>query len=269
MPSFLVRDGVRLAYVDTHPDNVDRPSMVLVHGWCGDHTLMAAQAAAFRDTHRVVSVDLRGYGDSDAPKQEYTIEGFANDVAWLCEQLKLVKPVVIGHSMGGNTALQLAASHSHIPQAVILLDTVVFPAPELAAVIQKTVEALTPADYVAVANTLLKAVCLPTDAFGQRLQPSDSVHAPFHVVLSSLKAHTAPNYGGDAASACKLPIGYIASTKPVANLVEFQRVTPQLQVGTVMGAGHFAQVEDPTQVNAMIARFLHLLSAPKETDGSQ
>jgi pimeloyl-ACP methyl ester carboxylesterase len=61
---------------------------------------LASQFDYFGRTHRVVAVDLRGHGASDKPMREYTVAGFADDLAWLCDQLGVVKPVVVGHSMG-------------------------------------------------------------------------------------------------------------------------------------------------------------------------
>ena len=71
---------------------------------------MVPQFDYFGRTHRVVAVDLRGHGASDKPMQEYTVAGFADDLAWLCDQLGVVKPVVVGHSMGGNVAFELVRS---------------------------------------------------------------------------------------------------------------------------------------------------------------
>jgi pimeloyl-ACP methyl ester carboxylesterase len=91
------KDGVTFAYEDGNPG---RPPMLLVHGWGCDHTSLGAQAEVFTKSHRVVSVDLRGHGKSDAPEQDYTMAAFADDLAWLCGKLGLIKPIVIGHSMG-------------------------------------------------------------------------------------------------------------------------------------------------------------------------
>ena len=46
---------------------------------------MASQFDYFGRTDRVVAVDLRGHGASDKPVQEYTVAGFADDLAWLCD----------------------------------------------------------------------------------------------------------------------------------------------------------------------------------------
>jgi pimeloyl-ACP methyl ester carboxylesterase len=95
---FLSRDGVRLGYEEQGSGS---PPMLLVHGWSCDHTHFAPQAEHFSKRHRVILVDLRGHGASDTPDQEYTMAGFADDLAFLCEQIGVDRPVVVGHSMGG------------------------------------------------------------------------------------------------------------------------------------------------------------------------
>src|ERR1700674_465514 len=93
----LTRDGVKLYY-----DEAGRGSaIVFVHGWMCDREHFAAQRAYFSPNYRFVSVDLRGHGKSDKPDQPYAIEGFADDVAWMCGELGVVRAALVGHSMGG------------------------------------------------------------------------------------------------------------------------------------------------------------------------
>ena len=117
---FLKRNDVSLAYEDT---GTNLPPMILVHGCGVDHSTLMPQADFFSKSHRVISVDLRGHGKSDAPHQDYTMAGFADDIAWLCTALGVVKPVVVGHSMGGNVALELAASHPELPSSLLMIDS--------------------------------------------------------------------------------------------------------------------------------------------------
>jgi pimeloyl-ACP methyl ester carboxylesterase len=70
-------------------------------------------------------VDLRGHGRSDKPEGSYAMGVFADDLAWVCEQIGLEKPVVIGHSMGGIVAFDLAARYPDLPSAVIMLDAAI------------------------------------------------------------------------------------------------------------------------------------------------
>src|SRR5262249_2842887 len=82
-------------------------------------------------TRRVVAIDLRGHGASDAPRQEYTIEGFADDIAWQCAQLNLQRPIVIGHSFGGAVALELCGNYPELASGLIMIDSIVMPRNEL------------------------------------------------------------------------------------------------------------------------------------------
>jgi pimeloyl-ACP methyl ester carboxylesterase len=83
-----------------------------------------APGRLFSRSHRTVSVDLRGHGRSDAPYQDYTMAAFADDLAWLCSELGVIKPIVVGHGMGGNVALlddrysSLVRSESRLPVRV-------------------------------------------------------------------------------------------------------------------------------------------------------
>jgi hypothetical protein len=53
-----------------------------------DHTHFSPQFEHFKLNHRTVTMDLRGIaGQRDKPQQDYTIAGYADDLAWLCNEL--------------------------------------------------------------------------------------------------------------------------------------------------------------------------------------
>ena len=124
-PFFLNRDSVRLAHFEAAPEAPQSPPLVLVNGWTGDHGIFTPQIAHFGQTRRVVAVDLRGHGASDAPEQEYTMAGFADDIAWQCAQLGLQKPVVIGHSFGGAVVLELCGRYPELASGMVMIDSIV------------------------------------------------------------------------------------------------------------------------------------------------
>ncbi len=139
MLGWLQRDGVALFYEEAGGEGVP---FLLVHGIACDHTHLAPQfELSGRAGHRVVAVDLRGHGRSGAPEDDYTIEGFADDLAWTCGQLGLEKPVVVGHSLGGEVSLALAAAFPDLPSAVVLMDSTIVPPPERAAFVYDTAAA--------------------------------------------------------------------------------------------------------------------------------
>src|SRR5258707_4277252 len=122
---FGIECGVRLAHFEAAPKAPQSPPLVLVNGWTGDHGIFTPQIAHFGQTRRVVAVDLRGHGASDAPDQEYTIRGFADDIAWQCAQLGLQKPVVIGHRFGGAVVLELCWRYPELASGMVMIDSIV------------------------------------------------------------------------------------------------------------------------------------------------
>lgn len=96
-------NGARLAYVDQGQG----PPLLLIHGLGASHADWEAQIAHFSRIFRVIVPDLRGHGDSD-DIPPYSVERFATDLLQLVEQLQLGTYAVVGHSMGGAVAMQMA-----------------------------------------------------------------------------------------------------------------------------------------------------------------
>jgi pimeloyl-ACP methyl ester carboxylesterase len=250
----LTRDGVDLAYDEAGRGD---PPMLLIHCWTGDHTFFAPQFHHFSRRQRVIGVDLRGHGESDKPQQAYTVAGFADDLVWLCNQIAVEKPVVVGHSMGGNVALELAAHYPDFATAIVMLDSCIVPAPASVGNFKETAESLRGPEYRETSRRIVESVCLPTDDQERKAKLKDIMSsAPQHVMSSAFDQHMLWWDGAAAAAACKVPALYIGAATPMADVDRFRELCPQLMVGQTVGAGHFNNQEVPEQVNAMIERFL-------------
>jgi len=70
----IMRNSVKLAFEDR---GAGKPAFVFVHGWTCDRSFFAPQAEHFAQRHRVVSVDLRGHGESDKPQGAYPVGAYA------------------------------------------------------------------------------------------------------------------------------------------------------------------------------------------------
>ncbi len=99
----------------------DEPPLLFLHGWCGDRSFFGPQFEYFSATHRVVSVDLPGHGQSPAPS-EYAVEAFATDVAALARRLGVRRVVAFGHSLGAMVALALSQQAPELVSAVVMVD---------------------------------------------------------------------------------------------------------------------------------------------------
>jgi pimeloyl-ACP methyl ester carboxylesterase len=253
----LDREGVALYYEEA---GEGEPPVLLVHGWCCDHTYFAPQVEHFAERgHRVVAVDLRGHGKSDKPRQRYAMQDFADDLAWMCQGLELAKPVVVGHSMGGIVAFDLAARYPHLPSAVVMLDAAVVLPSAARAAIPGLLEELGGPDYRNVLREYAsRALFIPTDDEQRKERILQSMSStPQHVVVSAFEGLR--DYDPtEAAGGLALPGVYIAADElqPRSDMTRFHEMFSDIQYGKTVGSGHFCQLEVPEQVDAMIERFL-------------
>ncbi len=251
---YLVRDGVKLYY---DMGGRGSPPIVFVHGWTCNHTYFAPQQKYFAKRHRVVSVDLRGHGKSDKPEQQYSIAGFADDLAWMCRELGLKKPVVVGHSMGGMVALELAASHPDVPGAIVTCDSPVVVPAQLATNMAATLEQFHKPNWRKAHRAFIAdALFIPSDDPKRKERIlKDMTSAPDHVTVGCFDAIAQADTEG-AARKCKVPFLNILATNPLCDVARLRELCPSVVIGQTVGAGHFHQLEVPDQVNAMIERFL-------------
>jgi pimeloyl-ACP methyl ester carboxylesterase len=256
MPS-LRKDGVVLYYEEAKGSGAP---VVLVHGWCCDHSYLAPQFEHFaKRGHRVVAPDLRGHGRSDKPGCCYAMPDFADDLAWMCGELKLSRPIFIGHSMGGIVAFDLAARYPDLPSAIVMLDAAIILPGAARAGLVRFIDEMRGPDYRAVARSYIANVFfIPSDDAARRARILDEMtSAPQHVMISMLEGLR--DHDPDVARGRLIvPSLYIAANEPHprSEIAPLRALVPQMLYEQTVGSGHFCQLEVPDQVNAMIDRFL-------------
>ena len=96
--------------------------MLFVPGWCCDGTAFQPQFDHFAETNAVTALDLRGCGKSDRLPDGYAIPDLADDVTGFCRAVGIERPIVVGHSLGGMIAVELAGRRPSLPRALVLVD---------------------------------------------------------------------------------------------------------------------------------------------------
>lgn len=99
-------------------------ALVFVHGWMGNLRWWDHQRDAFAPTHRVVTLDLAGHGQSSRTRTTWTAAAYAQDITAVVQAVAAPRVVLVGHSMSG--AYVLAACPELDPDrlvGVILVDT--------------------------------------------------------------------------------------------------------------------------------------------------
>jgi len=259
MPT-LRREGVQFWYDEA---GTGGPPLLFVHGFGGDHRHMEALYDHFRTSHRAVTVDRRGHGQSDAPDQDYTVTGFADDLAWLAGELGLDQAVVVVHSMDA-IALDLAARYPDLVAALVILDGPTFPSAEMRAGLAQAAQGLATPGYRDVIAYLADAIAfLPGDRSERKAEIVAGMTAtPQHVLASTLREYLAYDVAS-AVAGCACPILYVGSAFAQAcDLDRFRAQARRLVVEQVTGAGHFLMVEVPDQVIAAMDRFLATAMSP-------
>ncbi len=112
-------NGIDLAY----SDNGHGPPMVFLHAFPLNRTMWEPQVAGLAHRHRVITIDLRGHGESDAPLWRYTLDGFAGDIKGLLDHLGIARATFVGLSMGGYILFALYRMYPALFHALALADT--------------------------------------------------------------------------------------------------------------------------------------------------
>lgn len=115
----VVVHGYRRAYVKTGSG----PALLLLHGLACDHTTWLPVITRLAEHYTVIAPDFLGHGESDKPRADYSIGGYANGMRDLLTILGIDKATVIGHSFGGGVAMQFGYQFPERTERLILVST--------------------------------------------------------------------------------------------------------------------------------------------------
>lgn len=111
--------GINLAY----SDQGQGMPLVFLHAFPFNRSMWEPQLKALSNGFRVITVDLRGHGESDAPLWRYTMGQFADDVKGLLDHLAIQQAVLVGLSMGGYVMFALYRKHQDRVKGLVFADT--------------------------------------------------------------------------------------------------------------------------------------------------
>lgn len=257
-----------IAYLEQGPDKSNdgsngTPTFVFLHGWTCSHRAWCEQMDEFASEHRCIAIDLPGHGDSDKPEIDYTMAMFAEAVEDVLDALNVERPVLVGHSMGGVIALEMARRGAQSYAAAVLVDPgAIAPGESTVKSMERSYEAMSGGalrETLGVINE--KFIFIESDGQTSRdIATRDAAATPDHVVLSAWRGMLDWN-GREvlaAVSESGLPLLHIASARPNNQARDLNAIAPGLVHGQTVCAGHFNQIDAAEQTNAMITKFLQV-----------
>lgn len=247
----------------------DGPPVLLVHSLTADHSAWRRLVPVLADRFRVIAPDLRGHGASPAPPPPYSMATLAADMAGILDRLAVESAHVIGLSIGGMIAQQLALDHPQRVRSLVLAATACEMTEARKAVWDDRIRQVE-ADGVAslVDSTLERWFTPPT----HRDDP-----ALIQACAAMIRATTAEGYVGCAAAIRDMALtdrlGEIAVPTLVLSGAEDPSTPPELQaqirdgipgarMETFEATAHQIALERPDRFNTLVTDFLRLVEAP-------
>lgn len=246
------------------------PPLVLVHGFGCAHSDYDAQVAHFSRKHQTVGVDLRGHGKSSGTPDECSIERYGADVAEVMRALKLAPAILVGHSMGSRVVTEAALQAPDQTAGVILLDGSQFAAAMGPVMKERFAQ---PNGYATMVQGMFesmftaksdKAAADAVVTRAARLSPEIGAK-----VLQDMVRYDTTRF--EASLACiKAPVMALQSTfsnekrerktmvkgqmTPYLEMV--RRAQPKSRVEVVADTGHFPQLDEIAETNALMESFV-------------
>ncbi|MGH7283312.1 MAG: alpha/beta fold hydrolase [Polyangiaceae bacterium] len=118
-------EGVRVRYADT---GGDKPAVVLIHGFASSLDAWATVVPELAKTHRVLALDLKGFGWTDRPEGDYSPDAEAQLVLALMSQRNIQSADLVAHSWGASVALAAAMRAPDRVRRLALYDAWVYEA---------------------------------------------------------------------------------------------------------------------------------------------
>lgn len=118
---YVYANGIRIHYYHAIPAP-EKPVIVMVHGVTDIGLSWAPVAWELQDSYDIYMLDARGHGLSDPFISSDDGKTLMKDVVAFVEKMGFEEPILIGHSMGAATVMQLGAEHPDLAKAIVMLD---------------------------------------------------------------------------------------------------------------------------------------------------
>jgi 3-oxoadipate enol-lactonase len=258
----LFVNNLEVGYTDNGPE--ESPVIIFIHGFPLNKTMWNNQVDVLKEEYRVISYDIRGHGDSEIGKDDFSIDIFVTDLLHLMDTLKIEKASLCGLSMGGYIALNAIENHPERFEALVLSDThCIADPPKVKQKRLDTIESIKAFGVEKYVNDSIENFFAPESFTNHKKAISDVKEMILNTCEQSL-SKTLLALSLRKATCNKLP----EITIPVLLIVgEEDKITPpeaselmheKIKNSTmhiISHAGHLSNMENPTEFNYQLVKF--------------
>jgi 3-oxoadipate enol-lactonase len=247
-----------------YDDKGSGQAVVLIHGHPFDRTMWQPQLDHFSRTHRVITPDLRGYGESPVVPGRTPLDTFATDIHNLLDQLGVGEVVVGGLSMGGQIAMEFHRLYRDRVRALILADT--FPeaeTPEGREVRYAMADRLEREGMAGYADEVLWKMVSPRNPQAAERVSRMMRDAPPQGAAAALRGRAErPDYV-DMLTTVEVPTLVVVGTEdeytPVSVAERMHDLIPGSTLAIIGGAAHMPNLERENEFNQAVQRLLDMV----------
>lgn len=244
--------------------------IVFLHGFCDNHELWSDFIRPFAERFRVVTPDLPGFGNSALPERPFTIDRVADLLADWFRKSGLVRPIVVGHSLGGYVALSLMERHGENLSGLVLFHSTAYADSEERKKVRDKVIAFVGEHGVApFIETFVPGLFADKNHIaipGTRLRAGRTTKEALVGYAEAMRDR--PDRSGILARA-PFPVGIIAGAKdgliPLEDLRRLEKSAANVTLFELPEAAHMGMFEAKNQAQAILSSYIERIWPIKGT----
>lgn len=219
------------------------PALVLIHGWTGNRTFWEPHIPGLSKNNQVVTLDLASFGESLYKRNDWSMRAFALDVDAVLNDLDIDEAILVGFSMGGTVALELASRDQQNVKGVVLVDMHKNPEwrpddADIESAVDYERRMYRDEEYIAAdfSDGALKTLVQRYLTRTPETAPDVWWESLHQLLLWSRE------YLSDRVSHIDVPIVAINSSRGVTNVDAWNRIAPGFRVHVIDGVGHLGVI---------------------------